>query len=409
MKDFSIDNDCLQGQQIFEYAPDGIFLIDFDMNIRYVNPAFCKMMGYRADEVMGTSITDHLGDISILANCMQSVQDTGSCKDQETIFRRKDGSMVHISKNVQAILDAEGNMTSIVVFIRDMTRLHLLNNKLLDSQKDLTTHVNDLEYTLETLQSTQAQLVENEKMASLGNLVAGVAHEVNTPIGISITATSYMHDTLEKLSRSFDAKTLTMSELSKTIETFREIDLILNKNLFRAAELIGSFKKVAVNQTDDIVEEFSLNETLADVFNSTNHTVKLHHAELVIKCDEPIVLYSYPGVIAQIMTNLIMNSLMHAFGPESNQPTIEISGSLNAGKVTLVFHDNGKGMDPITVQKAFEPFYTTARGKGGSGLGLNVVHSLVTQKLGGEIKIDSSIDEGCTFSITFPAKRQKVD
>lgn len=405
MKDFSIDNDCLQGQQIFEYAPDGIFLIDFDMNIQYVNPAFCKMLGYTSDEVMGTSITDHLGDISILANCMQSVQNTGSCKDQETIFRRKDGSMVHISKNVQAILDGEGNMTSIVVFIRDMTRLHLLNNKLLDSQKDLTTHVNDLEYTLETLQSTQAQLVENEKMASLGNLVAGVAHEVNTPIGISITATSYMHDTLEKLSHSFDAKTLTMSELSAAIETFREIDLILSKNLFRAAELIGSFKKVAVNQNDDILEEFSLSETLADVFNSTNHTVKLHRAELIVNCDESIKLYSYPGVIAQIMTNLIMNSLMHAFDSESNQSVIEISGSLKAGTVTLCFHDNGKGMDPVTVQKAFEPFYTTARGKGGSGLGLHVVHSLVTQKLGGEIKIDSSLGEGCTFVITFPAKR----
>ena len=405
MKDFLSNDDCLQGQQIFEYAPDGIFLIDFDMNIRYVNPAFCKMLGYTPDEVMGTSITDHLGDITILANCMQSVQDTGSCKDQETIFRRKDGSMVHISKNVQAMQDDEGNMTSIVVFIRDMTRLHLLNNQLNDSQKNLNAHVNDLEYTLETLQATQAQLVENEKMASLGNLVAGVAHEVNTPIGISITATSYMHDTLEKLSHSFDGKTLTMSELSKTIETFREIDLILTKNLFRAAELIASFKNVAVNQTDDIVEEFSLNEIFSDIYNSTHHTVKLHHAELYIKCDNPIVLYSYPGVISQIMTNLIMNSLMHAFDTESVNSSIEISGYLESGKVTLVFHDNGKGMDAKTVQKAFEPFYTTARGKGGSGLGLHIVHSLVTQKLKGEIKIDSSPGNGCTFTITFPAKR----
>lgn len=313
------------GQQILKFAPDGVFMIDFDMKIVYVNSAFCKMLGYTKEELIGTSITDHLGDLSILDNCMQNVQDTGSCVDQETIFRRKDRSIIHISKNVQAMHDDAGNMLGIVVFIRDMTRLHTLNNELLSSEKELEIHVNNLEETLQTLRATQEQLVENEKMASLGNLVAEVAHEVNTPLGISITATSHFHDVLKTISDAFDNKTITTSQLGTALQTFKEIDIILSKNLMRAAELISSFKKVAVNQNDDILEEFRLCETLHDVYNSTHHTVKLQRTELSIQCDEDIHLRFYSGVIAQIMTNLIMNSLTHGFDESIASPMIAIS------------------------------------------------------------------------------------
>lgn len=152
-------NTFLQSRQILEYAPDGIFMIDFEMNIRYVNPAFCTMLGYEQNEVIGSSISDHLGDLSILANCMKSVKESGSCIDQETIFRKKDGLMIHISKNVQGIKDKQGNLASIVVFIRDMTRLHFLNNELFDSKQQLQVYVNNLETVVdERTRELSAQL-----------------------------------------------------------------------------------------------------------------------------------------------------------------------------------------------------------------------------------------------------------
>lgn len=128
-----------QLQEILEHSPDGMFTIDTNLLIQYVNPAFCKLLDYPASELYGTSITDHLGDISILGSCMASVQATGHCNDQETIFKRKDGSIVHISKNVQALFDENGDMHSILVSIRDMTALHELNKELLESKYDALT------------------------------------------------------------------------------------------------------------------------------------------------------------------------------------------------------------------------------------------------------------------------------
>lgn len=145
MNDMNYNDSLTQGQQILEHAPDGIFMIDSGMKIRYANPAFCQLLGYETNEVLGTSITDHLGDLSILASCMESVSETGSCIDQETIFRRKNGTMVHISKNVQAILEEDGSLSSIIIFIRDMTRLHLLNQQLNESQQKLQSYINNLE------------------------------------------------------------------------------------------------------------------------------------------------------------------------------------------------------------------------------------------------------------------------
>ena len=169
MSDKICNNGVLQGQQILEHAPDGIFMIDTDLKIRYVNPAFCRLLDYEASEVLGTSITDYLGDLSILASCMESVSETGCCIDQETIFRRKDGSMIHISKNVQAIQNEDGSLASIVVFIRDMTRLHFLNQQLSESQEKLQSYINNLETVVDERTKELSEQLYTDSLTRLPN------------------------------------------------------------------------------------------------------------------------------------------------------------------------------------------------------------------------------------------------
>ena len=158
-----------QGQQILEHAPDGIFMIDTDLVIRYVNPAFCTLLGYEANEILGTSITDHLGDLSIMASCMQTVLEAGNCNDQETIFQRKDGGMVHISKNVQAIHNEDGSLANVVVFIRDMTRLHFLNQQLCESQQKLQSYVNNLEVVVDERTRELSEQLYTDSLTKLPN------------------------------------------------------------------------------------------------------------------------------------------------------------------------------------------------------------------------------------------------
>ena len=169
MNDKKCNDSMFQGQQILEHAPDGIFMIDTDLNIRYVNPAFCRLLDYDASEVLGTSITGYLGDLSILATCMESVSETGCCIDQETVFRRKDGSMVHISKNVQAIQNEDGSLASIVVFIRDMTRLHFLNQQLNESQEKLQSYINNLETVVDERTKELSEQLYTDSLTKLPN------------------------------------------------------------------------------------------------------------------------------------------------------------------------------------------------------------------------------------------------
>jgi len=169
MNDKNSNDSIFQGQQILEHAPDGIFMLDTEMKIRYVNPAFCHLLGYEAHEVLGSTITDHLGDLTILASCLEQVRKTGSCIDQETIFRRKDGSMIHISKNVQAIQNEDGSLASVVIFIRDMTRLHFLNQQLSESQQKLQAYVNNLEAVVDERTKELSEQLYTDSLTSLPN------------------------------------------------------------------------------------------------------------------------------------------------------------------------------------------------------------------------------------------------
>lgn len=256
--------------------------------------------------------------------------------------------------------------------------------------------------TLEKLHQFQDQLVETEKMASLGDMVAGIAHEVNTPIGLGVTASTLMNDRLKEIKQAFEDKTLKSSQLKKFLTQGEENIGIIYRNLERSAKLISSFKKVAVDQSSADTRIFNVKELLEEVFITLKAKLNENNVELTIDCPDDLIIESKPGPINQILINLILNSIIHGF---ENKPegTIAISVIYLSDQLHFIYKDDGIGIHESIKTKVFEPFTTTKRGRGGSGLGLHLVFNLVTQALNGHIDFESSEGLGTTFNITFPA------
>lgn len=267
---------------------------------------------------------------------------------------------------------------------------------------DLSTANFELQQTLDRLTLTQRQLLEAEKLASLGGLVAGIAHEINTPIGIGVTAASHLNEEAQHMSRLIKAGELKRSDLERFEHAAVEGAQIILRNLQRADRLVRSFKQVAVDQSSEDRRVVDLGvcigeilTTLGPILKKTPHTVNL-------VCPHPVICETAPGAWYQIISNLVMNSLMHAFG--SGKPgKIEISVARQDSAIAIDYSDDGAGMDEVTSARIFDPFYTTRRGSGGSGLGMHIVYNLVTQVLGGTIVISSSPGEGIRICIRFNA------
>lgn len=255
--------------------------------------------------------------------------------------------------------------------------------------------------TLEKMHQYQNQLVETEKMASLGQMVAGIAHEVNTPIGLGVTASTLMQDRLEVINQSFQGKTLSSKQLAKFLDESKENLGIIYRNLNRAAELISSFKQVAVDQSSEESRVFNFRQLVNEILLSLKPNLKKVQHEVIVDVSENVNIRSMPGPITQILINLVMNSLIHAFqGVEKG--TITISVQVTGGSCKLCYKDNGVGVSEDIKKRIFDPFVTTRRGEGGSGLGMHLVYNLVTQALNGSINIYSEINDGIEFNIVFP-------
>jgi signal transduction histidine kinase len=268
---------------------------------------------------------------------------------------------------------------------------------------------NELIQTLEKLHQFQRQMVQNEKMASLGDMVAGVAHEVNTPIGLGVTASTMMLDRLSDMRRAFEDKTLKASSLSKFIAEGEENLNIIYRNLNRAAELISSFKQVAVDQSSENNRVFAFAKLMDEILMSMRPKLKKINHQINVNCADNLVIESKAGPINQIMINLIMNSIIHGFEDvDKGQIDITIE-SVDNNKVSIEFKDNGKGIPEHLRKRIFDPFVTTKRGQGGSGLGMHLVYNLVTQALNGSISIVSEQGQGVQFRILFPVKMVDIN
>lgn len=261
----------------------------------------------------------------------------------------------------------------------------------------------ELSQTLADLKSTQNQLVESEKMAALGGLVAGVAHEINTPIGIGIAAASLLAEKVTKFCEIYSNGQIKRSELEKFLDITMQSSNMILANLTRAADLIHSFKEVAVDQSSELKRTFQLKKYLEEILTSLTAKLRTTKHKVEVNCDENIVLDSYPGLFYQIVTNLVINSLIHAYEPD-DAGVLTFDFQLDGELLVFEYADNGKGITPENLSKIFEPFFTTKRGQGGTGLGLHIIYNLVTQKLQGTIKCQSQLGQGTKFLIKFPAK-----
>ncbi|WP_051711502.1 ATP-binding protein [Andreprevotia chitinilytica] len=280
-----------------------------------------------------------------------------------------------------------------------------LNHQLMQANDQLEAKVakrtQELEARNAELNVAMEKLVQSEKLASLGSLVAGVAHELNTPIGTALTAASTLQDEGKRFGVQLDAGNLKRSELGNFIAKVRDGNDIVTRNLERAGDLIHHFKQVAVDTASTRRRVFDLRATLDEVFATLAPMYRRTQHQILIEIAKGIELDSYPGPLGQIMTNLVSNSLIHGFdGVERG--TIRISASEAPDNVQLVYEDDGLGIPANLHKRVFDPFFTTRLGQGGSGLGLYLVYNLVTGSLGGELKLESAPAHGARFTLILP-------
>ena len=256
------------------------------------------------------------------------------------------------------------------------------------------------------LEAAQEKLVESEKMAALGNLVAGIAHEVNTPLGIALTSVSNCKEELSNIYRDFENEELTEQGFKDFEAICSEGLNLAETSLMRAADLVQDFKRTSADQTSLEIEEIALDEYIPRVCNPLKPMLRKEQVELSIDVTPNLVITTCPGIIAQLLTNLISNAQRHAFGPSVNNDVnrVSVSCSRTDKGIVISVQDNGKGIPENLHKKVFEPFYTTARDKGGTGLGLNILYNLVRQKFKGEIGLKSSPGEGTTLTVCIPVE-----
>ncbi|XPV74766.1 MAG: ATP-binding protein [Desulfovibrio sp.] len=255
---------------------------------------------------------------------------------------------------------------------------------------------------LKKLQKTQSKLVQSEKLASLGQLVAGVAHEINTPLGVSLTAATHMNNNVENIKKSYNEDQLEEQNFIDFLDESCELGSIIDLNLKRAAELVQSFKNLTTDQINEDVREIDLKEYLTELIKSLAPKLEATPHSFELECPDNIHIQTLPGSLAQIITNLINNSLLHGFeGIEDGHMSLTIEQS--GPSIIMKYHDNGVGMTGEQLKHIYDPFYTTKRGKGGTGLGMHIVYNIITQILHGEIVSQSEIGKGTSTRITFPA------
>ena len=270
-------------------------------------------------------------------------------------------------------------------------RIHLRTQELEESN-------DELEQTITYLKNTQEQLIKSEKMASLGGLVAGVAHEINTPVGTSLTGITHFLDITERIKRNYDTADLSEEDFKQYLEISEKLAISINTSLTTTANLIKSFKQISTDQITEKRRNFNIKQYINEILLSLSNIIKKTKIDIHINCDEDIQINSYPSAFYQIISNLIINSIRHGFD-DDKEGQIDIKVLKEENVLTIIYTDNGKGILEENMNKIFDPFFTTNRGSGGTGLGLNVIYNIIDFQLNGNITCKSKYGFGVEFKI----------
>ncbi len=385
-------------QQVIDTVPAVINVKDRDLRYVLMNRYMAGIFSIEPSEAIGHTTTDLMsryGAAKTDENDQRVLKTKKGLGFYEEEYLDSAGNLRHWLVNKMPLLDADGAIEHIVTVALDI-------GERKRGEQEMRKARDAAETALRNLRETQASLIEAEKLAALGRLVAGVAHEVNNPVGISLTVAS----ALERKAANFAAEVmggnLRRSSLNDFLQMSRDAASQLVANLNRAAELIQSFKQVAADRNYSDQRTFDLADLTEQVVLSLRPGLRKQNLTLNVECQPNLIMNSYPGPYGQVLTNLFLNSVAHAF-PDGRPGVIEIQAR-ESGKdnVEIIFSDNGVGMSLDVRRRAFDPFFTTRRDQGGTGLGLHIVYSIVTNRLGGRLDLDSQPGGGTRIQMILP-------
>ena len=399
---------------LFELSPvPTSYSFDTDNYSTYFrNAAFYKTFG------LDRAATEHLSasQLGLWANpqdaeTAQELRESGADINNWVVpMRRADGQLLWIATFARTIREPHRNM--LVSTLVDITEQRVaqqtveeLNTTLEQRVQQRTEQLQaanaDLSQALRTLEQARDSLVQSEKLASLGALVAGVAHELNTPIGNGLMVASTLNERMRAFAQTMK-QPMQRSTLEQFISDCQQASDLLLRNLGRAASLVSSFKQVAVDQTSEKRRQFELSELVDEVVLTISPTTRRADCTIHTDMAPDLLLDSFPGPLIQVLTNLIDNAVKHGFTPGQSGTVTIVGRPAGTGRVSLTVTDNGRGIAPEHVKHVFDPFFTTRLGQGGSGLGLHIVHNIVTSMLGGQIDIHTELGVGTVFKLTLP-------
>ena len=285
--------------------------------------------------------------------------------------------------------------------VRDISDKKELEEQLHNRNIDLQDSNDELETMIENLKKTQNKLIESEKLAALGNMVAGVAHEINTPVGIGLTGSSHLEFITENIFDKYKNESMSEEEFEDYIKTSIELSKVINSNLNRTADIVKNFKQVAIDQTSEQKRIFNIKEYIKGILISIDSIKGEKDLDISINCDDNLEIVSYPGFFAQIITNLVSNSISHGF-EDKQKGSINFDVNIEDNNLCFKYSDDGRGISKDNLPKIFDLFFSTNKQNGGSGLGMNIIYNLVTVNLHGTINCTSNENEGTTFYIVIP-------